>query len=180
MLVHACCGPCSTYTIDRLRHEKFDTYAFWYNPNVHPYLEHQRRFKAMQILSNNIDLPLITSPVYDIIEYFRGVSGQEGTRCQFCYLIRLSATAATAREKGFDAFTTTLLISPYQKHDLLIETAQKISSQYKINFYYEDFRKGYSESRRMAKELGLYRQPYCGCIYSEWERYKERPATNLK
>jgi predicted adenine nucleotide alpha hydrolase (AANH) superfamily ATPase len=143
-------------------------------------MEHQRRFEAMQVFANEIDLSIIISPSYDIVEYLHAVSVHDKNRCQCCYAMRLSATATIAREKGFDAFTTTLLISPYQKHEVLIETAQKISKQFKISFYYEDFRKGFSESRRMAKDLGLYRQQYCGCKYSELERFKKEPETNPK
>lgn len=96
-------------------------------------------------------------------------------RCRICYRLRLGKTAAMARERGFKAFSTTLLISPYQDHDLLKQVGEEMGAEHGVNFYYEDLRKGWSERGRLTRQYGLYRQQYCGCIYSEWERY--RPKT---
>jgi predicted adenine nucleotide alpha hydrolase (AANH) superfamily ATPase len=106
-----------------------------------------------------------------MIEYFRRVVGHEAQRCHYCFDLRLSKTAETSRQNGFDAFTTTLLISPQQKHDLLREIGNKLAEQKGIEFLYADLRKRYSDSRHLTKPLNLYRQQYCGCVYSEWERY---------
>jgi hypothetical protein len=171
LLLHACCGPCATYTVKSLRERGFEVAAFWYNPNIHPFTEHKRRLEAMQAFAQKANLPLIIGEGYDMIQYFRAVVGHEKDRCVDCYRLRLSKTAIVAQEKGFDAFTTTLLISPYQKHDLLKEISQELGKERGVDFYYEDFRVGFWESQHMAKELELYRQPYCGCLYSEWERY---------
>jgi predicted adenine nucleotide alpha hydrolase (AANH) superfamily ATPase len=127
----------------------------------------------MKLLANYIDLPLLTAEGYDMPEYFRRVAGDEPQRCRYCFDLRLSKTAATARAKGLDAFTTTLLISPHQQHDTLLETGQKTADEIGIKFLGTDLRKRYSDSRRLTKPMGLYRQQHCGCIYSEWERHVE-------
>jgi len=145
--------------------------AFWYNPNIHPYTEHQKRLEAMQTLAKEMGLPLITAEGYDIIDYFRQVVGHEAERCGHCFRLRLSKTAETAKEMGFDAFTTTLLISPHQKHDLLKGIGDEVGGD--VDFLYADLRKRYSDSRRLTKPLELHRQQYCGCVYSEWERYAD-------
>jgi len=134
-------------------------------------MEHQHRLQAMQSLAQEMKLPLIVIEGYGIIDYFRQVVGHESERCQYCFRLRLSKTAETAREMGFDAFTTTLLISSHQKHDLLRETGDDVARERGIDFLYADLRKRYSDSRRMTKPLNLYRQQYCGCVYSDWERH---------
>ena len=171
VLVHCCCAHCSAYTIDYWRRQGYEASALWYNPNIHPYMEHQHRLEAMQSLAKILDFPLIITEGYDIIDYFRQVVGYEAQRCQYCFRLRLLRTAETALRMGFDAFTTSLLISPHQKHDLLLEIGDKLAQEKGIVFLYADLRKRYSDSRRITKPLNLYRQQYCGCVYSEWERY---------
>jgi predicted adenine nucleotide alpha hydrolase (AANH) superfamily ATPase len=134
-------------------------------------MEHQHRLEAMQSLAQEIKLPLIINEGYDIIEYLREVTSHESERCQFCFRRRLSKTGAIALKMSFSAFTTTLLISPNQKHDLIREIGNQLAEETGIPFLYADLRKRYSDSRRMTKGRDLYRQQYCGCIYSEWERY---------
>jgi len=169
LLVHSCCAHCAAYTVEHWREQGYEVSAFWYNPNIHPYTEHQQRLEAMQTLAKEMGLPLITAEGYDIIDYFRQVVGHEPERCQHCFRLRLAKTAETAKEMGFDAFTTTLLISPHQKHDLLKEIGDEVGGD--VEFLYADLRKRYSDSRRLTKPLELHRQQYCGCVYSEWERY---------
>ena len=171
ILLHTCCGPCTAYTVKRLREHGFEVTGFWYNPNVHPFTEHRNRLEAMRALASAFELPLIVTEGYDVIDFLRAVVGHEGERCRDCFRLRLAKTAAVAKEKGFDAFTTTLLISPYQKHELLREVAEEAAREHGVEFYYEDFRPGYRESHNMSRELGLYHQKYCGCMYSEWEKY---------
>jgi len=134
-------------------------------------MEHQHRLQAMESLAQEVNLPLITTEGYDVIDYFRQVVGHESQRCQYCFRLRLLKTAETAYQRGFNAFTTSLLISPHQKHNLLREIGNEISEEKGIDFLYADLRKRYSDSRHMTKGLNLYRQQYCGCVYSEWERY---------
>ena len=171
VLVHSCCAHCAAYTIEHWRQQGYEVSALWYNPNIHPYTEHQKRLEAMQTLAEEMNFPLIDRGGYDIADYFRGVVGNEAERCGHCFRLRLTRTADTAREMGFDAFTTTLLISPHQKHDLLKEIGEELSGE--VAFLYADLRKRYSDSRHLTKPLDLHRQQYCGCIYSEWERYSE-------
>ena len=171
LLIHTCCAPCATYCVEHWQQKGLEVTSFWYNPNIHPFTEHQRRLETLQNFTRKTSLPLIISEGYDVINYFREVTGHEEDRCADCFRIRLSTTAMVARLKGFDAFTTTLLISPYQKHDLLKRTAEAIARKEGVEFIYEDLRDGYRESQRMSRELDLYRQKYCGCLYSEWERF---------
>lgn len=171
LLVHTCCGPCSTYTVQYWRQQRLEVAGCWFNPNIHPYMEHQQRLEAMQSFSQSVELPLFLPTGYDLVGFLRRVVGREAERCRECFHMRLSQAAALAKEKGFDAFTTTLLISPYQKHDLLQQVGEEVAKEQKVPFLYADLRPGFTESRKLSKELGLYRQQYCGCIYSEWERY---------
>jgi hypothetical protein len=171
ILVHVCCAHCAAYTAEYWRQQGYDVGGFWYNPNIHPYTEHQQRLESMRTLSQEIGLPLIVAEDYDIIEYFRRVVGHEDERCRHCFYLRLTRTAETARDKGFNAFTTTLLISPHQKHDIIQEIGNKVAGEQGVEFLYADLRKRYSDSRHITKPMNLYRQQYCGCIYSEWERY---------
>jgi len=171
ILLHLCCAPCAVYLFVKLREEFEEIMGFWYNPNIHPYTEHQHRLEAMQTLAQQMTLPLIVTEGYDIIDYFRQVVRHESQRCQYCFRLRLSKTTETARQMAFDAFTSTLLISPQQKHELLKEIGEKIAKETGVDFLYADLRKRYSDSRHITKPLELYRQQYCGCVYSEWERY---------
>ena len=173
VLVHSCCAHCAAYTVDFWQQQGYAVSALWYNPNIHPYQEHQQRQRAMQSLAQEMNLRLIMVEGYDIIDYFRQVVGHESQRCQYCFRLRLLKTIETAQEMGFDAFTTTLLISPHQKHNLLQEIGNDLAREGGIDFLYADLRKHYSDSRRMTKPLNLYRQQYCGCVYSEWERYAQ-------
>ena len=174
ILIHVCCAHCAAYTAEHWRRAGYETAGYWYNPNIHPYTEHQQRLESMKSLAGKIDLPLIIAEVYDMPEYFRRVAGHEEERCQRCFELRLTKTEETARDKGYDAFTTTLLISPHQKHELIKEIGEKAAREKATEFLYADLRKRYSESRHITKPMELYRQQYCGCVYSERERYSEK------
>jgi predicted adenine nucleotide alpha hydrolase (AANH) superfamily ATPase len=171
VLIHCCCAHCTAYTIDYWRGQGYEVSALWYNPNIHPYTEHQHRLEAMRSLAKQMDFSLIIAEGYDMIDYFRKVTGHEAGRCRYCFRLRLLKTAETAIKCGWDAFTTSLLISPHQEHDLLPEIGNELAEETGIQFLYVDLRKHYSDSRRITKPLSLYRQQYCGCVYSEWERY---------
>jgi predicted adenine nucleotide alpha hydrolase (AANH) superfamily ATPase len=119
-------------------------------------------------------LPIIGVEGYDPAAYFQQVVGHESDRCRYCFRLRLSRTADIAREKGFDAFTTTLLISPHQKHDLLREIGNEVSGEKGVDFLYTDLRKRYSESRHITRPLNIYRQQYCGCVYSKGESVADK------
>lgn len=171
ILLHSCCGPCATYTVKHWRQQRLEVAAFWYNPNIHPIAEHQRRYETMVEFARVVELALITGASLEMGEFLCRVVGYEADRCQRCFLLRLSQTADTAVAQGFDSFSTTLLISPYQEHSLLKEVGEMVGHAKGVRFLYQDLRDGYRESRRMARELGLYRQKYCGCIYSREERF---------
>jgi len=171
VLIHCCCAHCAAYTVAHWRRQGYEVSALWYNPNIHPYLEHQRRLEAMKSFAQGVNLELAIAGGYGIIDYFRQVVGHEAERCQHCFRLRLAKTAEAALEKGYSAFTTTLLISLHQEHELIREVGSKLARERGIDFLYADLRKRYSDSRHMTKGLNLYRQQYCGCVYSEWERY---------
>jgi predicted adenine nucleotide alpha hydrolase (AANH) superfamily ATPase len=171
VLVHLCCAHCAAYTVEHWRREGCDVRGLWYNPNIHPFAEHQRRLESTLELARRLDLPLTVIEGYDMPEYFRQVAGHEAERCRYCFDLRLLVTAETAREEGCDAFTTTLLISPHQRHDLIRTIGEQAAAASGIEFLYADLRKRYSDSRHITKPLDLYRQQYCGCLYSEFERY---------
>jgi predicted adenine nucleotide alpha hydrolase (AANH) superfamily ATPase len=173
VLIHVCCAHCAAYTVEHWRRQGHGVSGFWYNPNIHPFTEHQQRRESLQSLAPRINLPLIIAEGYDMVEYFRRVAGHEAERCRHCFELRLSRTAEAALRHGFDAFTTTLLISPHQKHDLIKDIGTKVAAEQGVGFLYADLRKRYSDSRHFTKPLDLYRQQYCGCVYSEWERYAD-------
>ncbi len=175
VLLHTCCAPCSTYVIKRLREEGYhDIISYWYNINIHPYTEYKARLEALQEYTKKIDIPLIIEYDYGIREFTKAVANQIEARCNFCYRSRLTKTVQYAKEHGYEAFSTTLLVSPYQKHELIIQIAQELAREYGIEFIYFDFREGFREGQQMAREAGLYMQKYCGCIYSEEDRYKKQ------
>lgn len=174
VLLHICCGPCATYTVARLRDLGFVVTGFWYNPNIHPWQEHARRRESLASFADRVELPILWEPGYDMPAFLRLVAGREKfrRRCAVCYAMRLSAAARQARTEGFDAFTTTLLISPYQEQELIRRLGEHLAEREGVRFYFEDFRKGWAERGRLTRLYDLYRQQYCGCIYSEWERYQ--------
>lgn len=172
--MHLCCGPCTAYPLSVLRAEGFAIEGLFYNPNIHPFKEFQKRLAALEDLSSKTGLIVDFERDYGLKEYLRRVVFQEQNRCAICYEMRLTVAAKRARAIGADAFTTTLLYSRYQKHDLIRETGEHLAETYKIPFYYRDFRIGWQQGIELSKEMGLYRQPYCGCIYSEQERYDKR------
>jgi hypothetical protein len=175
LLLHICCAPCLIYPLEKLRVLNFSVSGLFYNPNIHPYLEYKNREDALKYISE-INTIKITYAEYLPEEFFRKVSFKEKKpeRCIACWQMRIRKTARIAREKGFDYFSTTLLVSPYQDINLLKKIGEELAREEKINFYYEDFRPGFKEAHRKARELNIYCQKYCGCIYSEIERYKKK------
>jgi predicted adenine nucleotide alpha hydrolase (AANH) superfamily ATPase len=181
ILLHICCGPCGTYTIRRLREQGFEVRGFWYNPNVHPFAEHEQRRECVRVYAQDIDLPMLWSEAYEMPAYFRAVAGHKafGERCAICYRMRLGRTARVAREQGFDAYTTTLLISPYQQQALIRDMGEQLAREQGVAFYFENFRQGWCERGHMAREHEMYQQRYCGCMYSEREA-RDRSAPTAR
>ena len=172
LLMHTCCAPCSVYCIDSLRKEGIEPTVYWYNPNIHPYTEYKSRRDTLKEYTNSIKINAIFEEEYGLEEFCKNVIGNLNTRCEdYCYKIRLERTAQYAKEHGFEAITTTLLVSPYQKHEILKNMCELLSDKYGLKFLYRDFRVGFREGQSKARELGLYMQKYCGCIFSEESRY---------
>jgi len=171
VLLHICCGPCALYPLSVLREEGIDVYGFFFNHNIHPYQEYVRRRDAALQMAMQEVMPLAVKDEYRLEEFLAAVAAEPDKRCDYCYASRLDAVAASAKEGGFDAFTSSLFYSRYQNHDLMRKKAKDSAKQHGIQFLYRDFRPGWQEGIRRSKETGLYRQQYCGCIYSEKERY---------
>ena len=174
LLLHICCGPCSAACVKHLREEDIDITGYWYNPNIHPYKEYESRLNALKEYAKMIDLNVIYEDYYGLREFTKNVIDKLDTRCEYCYRSRLEHVVKYAKENNYDAFTTTLLISPYQKHDLIIKVCKELESKYDIKFLYKDFRPHFREGQAMFRETGLYMQKYCGCIFSEEERYLKK------
>lgn len=143
----------------------------WFNPNIHPFTEYSNRLGSMKKLDMMWELDTLYRDEYGLREFLRNTAGREAQRCEYCYTLRLEEAAKTARNVGADAFTTTLLVSPYQKHGLLVEIGRMMQQKHDVEFLYQDFRPGFREGRRIGREMGFYSQKYCGCVYSEEERY---------
>jgi epoxyqueuosine reductase len=178
LAIHACCAHCTAYTVEHWRTQGYEVSVIWYNPNIHPYNEHLSRLEAVKALAQNLSFPLVIIEGYDFQEYFRRVAGHENARCGECLRLRLNRVAATARELGFNGFTTTALISPHMKHELIKQVGEEAEAANRVPFLYADLRKRYSDSRHITKSMELYRQQYCGCLYSEYERYEPQPLTS--
>ena len=171
ILMHICCGPCAVYPVGELLGEGHRVFGYYFNPNIHPYQEFARRRDTLAEWAAGLDFKVIFSEEYDIESYFRETVYRETERCRFCYMIRLKQAALVARKGKFDAISTTLLYSKFQKHDLIAEIGRETAAQNGLEFFYRDFREGWKEGVRLSKELGMYRQQYCGCLYSEKERF---------
>ena len=170
--MHTCCAPCSVYCIDSLRKEGIEPTVYWYNPNIHPYIEYKTRRDTLKEYTKSINVEAIFEEEYGLDNFCKNVIGDLQNRCQnYCYRVRLEQTAKYAKENGYDTISTTLLVSPYQKHDILKEQGEEIAKKYGLNFLYRDFRVGFREGQAKARELGLYMQKYCGCVFSEEDRY---------
>lgn len=201
LLLHVCCAPCATFIFEKLKKD-FEVSAFYYNPNIYPKKEYELRKQNFVDYALKVGLPLFEGE-YEPQEYFKAVKGKEDsqtTRCPLCYALRLKKTATLAKEKGFDYFSTTLLISPYQNQSLIKEIGEELTKKMGLapldknhqteiisgnnksrsgltipnhnkystglNFYFEDFTIGYYQSRKLSQEFNLYRQKYCGCVFS--------------
>lgn len=171
ILLHICCGPCALYPLHTVRAAGHHVTGFFYNHNIHPYQEYTRRRDAAVQMAEQEAMPLIMRDDYDLEGFLAHVAAAPEKRCSYCYASRLRATAQAAVAGGFEAFTASLLYSRYQKHDEIRTLSEQIGREYGVPFFYQDFRPGWQEGIRLSKELELYRQQYCGCVYSEKERY---------
>jgi len=219
ILLHICCANCAIYPLERMEEKGDEAVGYFFNPNIHPYQEYQKRLDALKIFSKKIGLKVIYRDEYLLEEFLRNVSHRvhpvrnssrcdskpsgalspseiilqsnlteeqqsiisNGVkeRCSYCYSVRLEATAIEAKKEGFDRFSTTLLQSTHQNHALIRETGEHLGREIGIPFYYEDFRQGWKKGVEVSKAMGLYRQQYCGCIYSEKERFMKKKVTKV-
>lgn len=180
ILFHLCCGPCSIYPIKELLKERFEVSGFFYNPNIHPRKEFEIRLESSKKLADMLGVNMIFHEEYTPKDFFDGLPSMKDSaealasadteRCKHCYSIRLTATAKAAKDNGFDYFSTSLLYSRHQNHEEIISLARSIADEAGVSFFYEDFREGWQAGIDESKDMGLYRQKYCGCIFSLNER----------
>jgi len=171
VLLHICCAPCAIYPLKVLRSDGVEVRGFFYNHNIHPYQEFLRRQDALKTYAETQALKVIFQDGYDMETFLQNVVFREEQRCQYCYHDRLKTTAAMAKHGKFDYFTSTLLQSKFQKHELIRDMGESLGKTYGVPFYYHDFREGWQEGITESKRMKMYRQQYCGCIYSEKERF---------
>jgi len=180
ILLHICCAPCTIYPLSALRKEGHEVSGLFYNPNIHPYREYEKRAETLLTYARQVDLNIIWSKEYGMENFLRLVIHREQERCRYCYYERLKNAVLIAKEGNFEGFTTTLLYSRFQNHDLIRTIAENLAEEYGVKLMYRDFREGWAEGIKLSRELGMYRQPYCGCIYSEKERFYPGGKERLK
>jgi predicted adenine nucleotide alpha hydrolase (AANH) superfamily ATPase len=171
ILLHICCANCAIYPLQKIRESGSEVVGYFFNPNIHPYQEYQKRLESLRRYSGEVGLNVIYRDEYLLEEFLKNVSHRDKDRCRYCYSLRLDATAREAKERGFGRFSTTLLQSTHQDHGVIKEVGEQVAKEVDIPFYYEDFRGGWRKGLEVSKAMGLYRQQYCGCIYSEKERF---------
>ena len=189
VLLHACCGPCSIQCVEALREEGFEVTAYFANPNIHPVTEYFKRHEAMEQVADRLSLPVLwqddaynTPGWLDMVHQLGIADNREFRRCHYCYESRLALTCATASHLGFDFFSTSLLYSRHQQHEMIRAVGQKTaeSGDYanaegkSSAFLYRDFRPYWQAGIDRSKEWGLYRQNYCACVFSEYERFETK------
>jgi len=170
LLLHTCCGPCFITSLLYLK-DRYEIVPFWFNPNIHPYQEFEKRLSAFKKATIGFDT--IIDDTYNLMEYFTAVEWGK-RRCYGCYQLRLAKTALVAVEHKIDFFSTTMLISPYQDISIISEIGEGEAKRTNIGFLATDMRDYYREGHNRAREMGLYMQKYCGCIFSEEERFRKK------
>jgi len=184
LLVHMCCGPCSIAPLKSVLSGSTEVWGYFYNPNIHPKKEFLLRLEAVRRLAGLLSIDVLYHEEYDPRDFILGLKAAGGgsshpafgERCAFCYSGRMEATARAAAENGFTAFSTSLLYSRYQDHEGIRSFGNEMAIKYGVRFYYDDYRPMWQEGIDASKEMGLYRQKYCGCVYSRIERYSKKKA----
>jgi len=182
ILLHCCCGPCTIYPLQSLRDSGYRVTGFFYNPNIHPFREYVARLSSYEEMAKLYELPVLPGGEYGLEEFLFALKDVKGdvyepvssTRCEICYRLRLERTAIVCKRDGYEAFSTTLLVSPYQNHDMIRQVGERIAEAYELGFVYSDFRPGFRRGQKSAVEAGFYMQKYCGCVFSEYDRYGRR------
>ncbi|MBW1891245.1 MAG: epoxyqueuosine reductase QueH [Deltaproteobacteria bacterium] len=171
LLLHICCAPCAIYPLKVLRQDGLEVMGFFYRHNIHPYRECMQREETLKDFAASEDLRVVYQKDYDMEGFIRNVAFREQDRCSYCYHARLQAAARVAKKGKFDFFSSTLLYSKFQKHSIIRQIGESVGKTAGVPFFYQDFRNGWKEGVTTSKERNMYRQPYCGCIYSEKERF---------
>jgi len=180
VLLHTCCAPCLIHPLELLQGRGYEVVPFFFNPNVHPFREYRERYFAVVDYCESRGLALKSGP-YEMESFLAEVAqgeagGQEPggkARCSRCFSMRLNRTAIEARRLSIASFTTTLLVSPYQDQALIVEAGEEAALEHGVHFIAEDMTGGFKEAAGRSREEGMYRQSYCGCVYSEKERYQK-------
>jgi hypothetical protein len=180
VLLHICCAPCAIYPLETLRSSGVAVDGYFFNHNIHPYQEYRRRLDTVRQYAALVHLELICHDEYRLEEFLAATASRPEERCRYCYVSRLDRAAQAAAELGYDVFTSTLLYSRYQQHDLIRREGEQAAARHGVSFLYEDFRRGWQQGIAASKEMELYRQQYCGCIYSEKDRYLPKAARSRK
>lgn len=174
LFLHICCGPCAAYPLEFFKNERpsLQLELWFHNPNIHPKSEYGRRRDSLAYLAAHHGLLVDFSSPYEPKPFLAELAAvpEAPERCRRCYALRFEAAAAEAAARGHRAFGTTLAFSRRQKHELIIEEGRRAAANKGLEFYYEDWRPGWQRGHEIARALGLYRQNYCGCIFSEFER----------
>ncbi len=174
VLLHTCCAPCSLSAVPFLIEEGHELTLFWFNPNIHPYTEYKSRRDCLIDYAKEMNLTVKVKENYGLREFVRSVADNIDNRCKYCYSVRMLETAKFAKENGYDAFSTTLLCSLYQDHDGIKALGEKLENEFGVKFLYRDFRVNFRNGNNLAREKGFYMQKYCGCIFSEEDRYQKQ------
>ncbi|MFC1594512.1 epoxyqueuosine reductase QueH [Candidatus Omnitrophota bacterium] len=175
LLLHTCCGPCLLYPFRALSSQGFSVDGFFYNPNIYPATEYSARRDAVEKVAVDKSVMLI-SPEYDSQEFSKAIGAtiESPARCTKCWQFRLEQTARYAHDNGYEYFSTTLLVSPYQNIAVIKTVGEKAAREGGVRFHFEDFRQGFREAHNEAKQKGVYCQNYCGCLYSQRERSQKK------
>jgi len=180
VLIHTCCAPCLVYPYQKLTDDGYQVTAFWYNPNIQPYKEYEKRLQSLRDFEKSKRIDVIYHDSYDLEEHLRRVISNLENRCWECYSMRLEKTAECAKMNDFDAFTTTLLVSPYQNHEWINRVGNVMAAKYNVEYIHPDFVSGFRQGHNEAYHMGLYMQKYCGCVFSEKERYLKKKESSRK
>ena len=173
LLLHICCAPCIAAPLGELRARGAEVTGFFHNPNIHPLLEFRKRLRAVEVFGEQEGFDLIGRPEYGLGQFLGEIGPDTPDRCSICYRMRIDAAAALAAREKFDAFSTSMLFSRQQNHEKIRSIAREAAEREGIEFYYADLRHLADASLEIARKRALYRQQYCGCIFSEYERYKD-------
>lgn len=177
LLLHICCGVCAGALVEKWQKDGLKVTGYFYNPNIHPYQEFQKRLRAVELEAERDGIKVHYDHNYGLNQFLKQtqsvMDNSNGQRCTVCYAMRLNQTARYAREHDFDTFSSTLIISPQQNQELLQTVGERIARENGLKFRYEAVTDLYNHGKELAKKRSLYRQQYCGCIFSEYERYKK-------